>query len=145
MVSERRACFWGRGNVCRRQRQGHSVSDVIMVIPESLDRRAEGSNCVGKGYAPGAPNVNSDCFLDSLGENEEVYGVSKALPKAPFGASQEKTMSECRVLALENHASRAGVNAPGLPCYNKARMFHSRLRQAAWERTAHHPMNQTPH
>lgn len=97
----------------------------------------------GMGWGP--PNFNSDCFLDSLGENEEVYGVSKALPKAPFGATLEKTISECRVLALENHTSRAGVNAPGLPGYNKTRMFHSRLRQAAWERTAHHPMNQTPH
>lgn len=84
-------------------------------------------------------------FLDGLGESEEVYEVSQALPKAFFRAPLEKTISECRVLALENHASRAGVNVPGLPSYNKARMFHSRLRQAAWERTAHHPMNQTPH
>lgn len=31
---------------------------------------------------------------------------------------------------------------PGLPSY-EARMFHSRLRQAAWEKTTYHPMNQT--
>lgn len=50
-----------------------------MVTPESLDRRAEGSNCVGKEYEPG-----HSYFLDVLGESEEVYEVSQALPKASF-------------------------------------------------------------
>ena len=33
---------------------------------------------------------------------------------------------------------------PGLP-FCEARMFHSRLREAAWGKTAYHPMNQPSH
>lgn len=44
----------GKGK-CVQKAQARPLSDVLMVIPESLDRRAEGSNYVGKGYGLGAP------------------------------------------------------------------------------------------
>ena len=39
--------------MCRRYSCGHSVHDVTVVTPESIDRRVEGSNCVQKGGGPG--------------------------------------------------------------------------------------------
>lgn len=63
---------------------------------------------------------------------------STRLPVVP----PEKTIPEPRVRALENHAGRAAVNAPGLPSC-KARMFHSRMRQATWEKTAQPSPNES--
>lgn len=103
--------------------------------PRSLGRRAEGGNYVGKGYGPGTHYSHSDCYLDGLGENEDTWrvsGPSQGSLRCYPGENNFRT----RVLALENHAR---VNAPHLPSYNKARMFYSQLRQAAWVRTAHYP------
>ena len=56
--------------------------------------KGRGGNCVGKRSRPGdTPFIQIKCFLDGLGENEEVYGVVKALHKAPFGATLERTIS----------------------------------------------------
>lgn len=90
-MNERRACCWGRGNVCRRDRQSHSVSDVTVVTPESLNRRAEVAIVLKRSTGQGHTTFTQiKCFLDGLSENEEVYGVSKALRKAPLVSSRRK-------------------------------------------------------
>lgn len=91
LVPERRACCWGRGNVCKRHRQSHSVSDVTVVTPESLDRRAGVAIVLKRSMGQGHTAFTQiKCFLDGLCENEEVYGVSKALRKAPLVSSWRK-------------------------------------------------------
>ena len=71
--------------------------------------KGRGGNRVGKRDGPGdTPFVQIKCFLDGLGENEEVYGVPKALHKAPFGATLVRQIS--RILGSGPRDGRAGVN-----------------------------------
>ena len=57
-------------------------------------QKGRGGNCVGKRGGPGhIPFIQIKCFPDGLGENEEVYGVAKALHKAPLGATLERKIA----------------------------------------------------
>lgn len=90
-MPERKACCWGRGNVCRRQRQSPLVSDVTVVTPESLDRKAGVAIVLERSMGQGRTTFTQiKCFLDGLSENEGVYGVSKALRKPPSVSSWRK-------------------------------------------------------
>ena len=74
----------------REQMAGESVQKAQVAL-ESIDIRWQ--LCSKRGGPGDTAFIQIKCFPDGLGENEEVYGVPKALHKAPFGATLERTIS----------------------------------------------------